>query len=420
MKKLVLAVFLLCYCALGMQAQTNLVKNPSFESYNHCPHYRNEVNYANYWSDIVDTISGNILPLDSFNTATSANCFPIYCNTCDDLGSDPGRYATLPLNYYSHFNHYPHSGNGLMVLRLYYDGSAGTYNDIMYLQGRLYHSLIAGQSYCVNFYVWFPGYSYAINHIGAYLDNGTIDTVSLNNCGVLRTMYTPQIFEDTIITDSIKWTKIEGSFIANGTESIITLGNFYSNSAVSTIYIGPPSGNNSAVYLFDDVSVIATDAVANAGPDRFTNPHSTDSVWVGDTTGYLPCYWYSNGVLIDSNTAGFKVAPDTTTSYVIELNVCGNITYDTVVVWVVPVAVPINKLGSMQVYPNPAKNNITIEGARGCSAIMYDIMGREVLNTTIASTKQLIDISGLVSGVYTLQVVDRDNGYRECRRVVRE
>ena len=147
---------------------------------------------------------------------------------------------------------------------------------------------------------------------------------------------------------------------------------------------------------------------------------SSDSVWVGDTTGYLPCYWYSNGVLIDSNTAGFKVAPDTTTSYVIELNVCGNITYDTVVVWVVPVAVPINKLGNMQVYPNPAKNNITIEGARGCGATLYDIMGREVLNTTIASTKQLIDISGLVSGVYTLMVVDRDNGYRECRRVVRE
>ena len=145
-----------------------------------------------------------------------------------------------------------------------------------------------------------------------------------------------------MITDTINWHKIQGSFTATGTERFITIGDFFDSTHTSYTIWRWDSSYEQASYLIDDVSVIAFDDSANAGPDKIVTSIS-DSVWIGDSTGYLPCYWYGSTIgssvwrLIDSNTAGFKVMPDSTTKYVMQLDVCGNITTDTAVIWVVPV-----------------------------------------------------------------------------------
>ena len=205
--------------------------------------------------------------------------------------------------------------------------------------------------------------------------------------------------------------------MAIGTEKFITLGNFLDSAHTSTLFFNSTGEAGGAAYLIDDVSVIATDAVADAGSDRVTSPMG-DSVWVGDTTAdYLPCYWYINGVLADSNISGFKVLPDSTTTYVMALDVCGNVTYDTAMVWVYPTAV--GAVGALHVllYPNPASTSVTVEGARGCALTLVDAVGQTVWSLREAGMKQVVPLEGLAPGIYTLAAVNAVTGERVVRMV---
>jgi hypothetical protein len=186
-------------------------------------------------------------------------------------------------------------------------------------------------------------------------------------------------------------------------------------------------------YLVDDVSVIPSNAVANAGPDRVIDS-AGDTALIGDTLdSYLPVYWYANGILIDSNKGSLYVHPDTTTTYVLALTLCDTTTYDTVVVWLASDTTHRDTTGTdtisyvqpilyehVQVYPNPASSNITITHAAGSRVIMYDAVGQEVFSAIIYTNKEVENIQSLAPGVYTLQVVDMDTGYKITKKVVKE
>ncbi len=100
----------------------------------------------------------------------------------------------------------------------------------------------------------------------------------------------------------------------------------------------------------------------------------------------------------------------------------------------------------MRLYPNPTTGNLSIEGAAGCSVVIYDMVGR-VQNCygmyscrgsagltmtglplagltmtgihTITCNKETIDISNLQKGIYIVEVVYED-GERVRRRVVKD
>jgi Secretion system C-terminal sorting domain len=429
---LVLPLLLTCSLSFG---QINLVKNPSFEQYYACPHTNNEGTYCKYWTGIVDTGWYNIVPIDSFFEASGNDCVPTYCNMCDDTIADPSRDVTLPFCYSGHFNRFPRTGRGLMLVRLFalnnmycpsYDPYFNSGNVYTYLQGRLFHPLIAGRSYCVSFYVSLPSsyYPYAIGKIGAYLDNGSIDDGTAAGCGWAHSMYTPQILNDSIITDSVNWTKISGAFTATGNESFITLGNFFDSSHLPYIPLAlSPVGACRTWYLFDDVSVVATDALANAGIDSYTTLGG-DSIWVGDSTGYLECKWYkirdTTLVLIDSNKAGFKTLPDTTTRYVMELEVCGHTTFDTMTVFIVPTGTKnLNYLNNIMVYPNPATKEINLDGAQNIDINIYDVIGKLLYSTRSFTSRCKIDVSSLNKGVYYVELIDTETGMKVVQRIVK-
>ncbi len=65
-------------------------------------------------------------------------------------------------------------------------------------------------------------------------------------------------------------------------------------------------------------------------------------------------------------------------------------------------------LGNMKVYPNPATNSVTIEGASaGTRAVLYSMLGQPVLQATL-SGKQALDIAALPAGIYKLVLTDKD------------
>jgi hypothetical protein len=65
----------------------------------------------------------------------------------------------------------------------------------------------------------------------------------------------------------------------------------------------------------------------------------------------------------------------------------------------------------VQVYPNPAKNRITVkfEKMQDVDVVMYDLLGRKVLSKSLEYSGQALDVSSLTSGTYIMQLTDNEN-----------
>ena len=419
MRPILLLLAIICVSVTYTEAQINYVHNGSFEDYWRCPDNADEIKFANYWQPI-DTVNHPAIG-DSFG---SPYCTPEYCNACAS-----GAFSVPVGVGGGYYYHYARTGNGMAQVMMYSDDGAFPAYQRDYLQGTLKNGLIAGKDYCVTFYVvQESGSAYNINNIGAYIDDGSIDTTM--NCGLPQTTHVPQVYETSIITDTLNWTKIQGIYTANGTEKFITIGNFFDDVHTDTISVPYPSlgPNYYAWYLVDDVSVVPLDAVANAGPDVTTVVG--DSVWIGTNDGYVPCRWYTTaGVLIDSNNAGIYVHPTVTTSYVMELEVCGMYSYDTVKVTVHPTGLtPALSKGEGGVawvlMPNPARDEVTVRGltpalSKGEGvAILRDMTGRALGVYELSGSTTGIDISGWAAGVYVVEV--SEGGIKTNLRLVKE
>ena len=423
MKNIICAILLVFYWVGGF-AQVNLVRNPSFEKYYpHCPYYPDHIKLATGWS-CIDT-NGTDGLADSFYFC-NAKCTPEYMNKCT---SSP--VCSVPANSTTY--QYPRTGNGYASMCIYTDSNTATISTYQrdYVLGRLYQPLTAGQSYCVTFYVNMAnGSAFTVNHIGAYLDDGSIDTNS--NCGLPHTQYTPQVYELDMISDTLGWTKIQGSFTAIGNERFITIGNYFSRVATDTIWRYPVSGGGHGAcsyYEVDDVSVIASGPPAYAGWDTTIN--WGDSTYIGiDSNGDgMPCLWYLLGdtarsTAIDSG-GRILVHPLLTTTYVVVMDLCGTITSDTVVVTVRPVGLENGGRGAVKrlvhVWPNPATNVVHVEGAEGCEVAVYDMVGQlcKVYCNGEPSRTMTVDFAHLPKGVYCVAITDPVSGERVVKRVVK-
>jgi len=380
-------------CCSHVTAQVNYVLNPSLELHDSCPTDIDQIRYALFWNALDSTLDVNYGR-------------PEYCNVCDTYSSSP---IQLPINYF--FNHYPRTGSGMAQvgmytnIMMYYDGRD-------YLQGRLYKPLTSGKSYCVSFYVCLEKISkYAINHIGAYFDNASIDTTV--NPGTVQTEYIPQILENSVITDSVNWIKIDGSFTANGTERFITIGNFLDTPNTTHIQLNN-NFNPVTYYLLDDISVIESNHVAFAGND--TTIQLGDSIFLGEIA--VPYVWYDGqGHILDSTSGGIWVHSLLgSNKYVVKQTLCGAVTWDSVTVTVAPAGVKnISYNNNFSVYPNPSNGTFTISGninGKDVSIEILNTLGQVVYKETKESTNGKLNkqISvHLPSGVYTIYIKDSGN-----------
>ncbi len=416
MKNIMFFLFVL-YLPLAGKAQINLVVNPSFEYYTMCPDNFEGAKYAFPWTSL-DTLWA---PPDWAH----AWGIPDYCNVCSVYPTYPN--SSVPLNGY--FYHYPRTGAGMMQVNMFCEerlitGGPQQFRD--YLQSRLSKQLISGKTYLVTFYVSSEGVSfYSCNNIGAYFDDGTIDTT--HNPGWTQTQYTPQIVEtaiinDTAVGDSMTWIRIQDTFTARGTEKFITIGQFTDQAHTNFFAIKDTSSSLDlpALYLVDDVSVIDCGNIPNAGRDTLIT--LGDSVFIGSHELLIPYTWYVLGssTPIDSG-GGFWAHPAATTTYVVEQNLCGIKKRDTIKVWVAPVGLSElhTAVNNVRVYPNPVVNELTIDGAKGLDVAIYDVVGKEILHSAITSERQVLDISALPNGTYIVQLIDKQTGMKVVRNVLK-
>jgi len=388
--KLIIVVFIICACT-PVHAQINYVQNGSFEQYSICPDGYDEVALAYRWNGI-DTSwapgGGGAIP----------KCLPDYVNACSMWAA-----ASVPSN--NKFYQYPRHGNGMMEITMFYDYGVPGYVLRDYLQQKFLSSLVAGQSYCVTFYVNMANSSYAINGIGAYFDNGLIDTTS--HCDTPQTQYTPQVLETGIISDTVNWVKVQGSFIANGTEKFMTIGNFWDTAHTSKIHYG---SGHFGLYLIDDVSVIPSNAVADAGPDVSIAGGDTATIGVAVNGDGMPCYWYVSGSTTPIDSGGtIKVHPLINTTYVVSMDLCGTVTYDTVNVTVHPTGINTQSVTDVRVYPNPVNKTLQVQympGSANAFIEIEDVVGKTMMVAPLQSSNTDADVSTLPPGLYIYKIID--------------
>ena len=181
-------------------------------------------------------------------------------------------------------------------------GSSGIYllntfsNNREYLQVKLNAALIAGQAYCVSFWVKRVNYRYATNRIGAYFSNDSVFVTSTSNL-----TFTPQIDNPPAnMLSSSAWINITGPLVASGGERYMLLGSFFTDSETDTLVANSGSSSKVSFYQVDDISVSVCTSVNDPATTEeinvFPNPvtelvtiqspvHFIESFQVTDLTG---------------------------------------------------------------------------------------------------------------------------------------
>lgn len=268
-------IFLILLLAmLPCIGQHNLVYNPSFEDYRDCPHK-------------IDAL-GTLTIVEAWFQPTKGSAD--YFNVCGskDCGIPKNKLGVQ------------HAHSGLGMCGIYC--SKTDYRE--YLQTQLKEPLVAGERYRLTFFVSLSEYSSgSVATIGGlFTKNRPEDTVrsvlmkkEIRNINpfvheTVATYYEPQVVNhfNNVLVDTRNWTCISGTFVAEGGEEFLTIGNFYpaSRSNVTDLdsltYLLP-----GAYYYIDDVSVVCLTCGEKQNdniPSKIdTRPKDTLNYTVGST-----------------------------------------------------------------------------------------------------------------------------------------
>jgi hypothetical protein len=371
---------------IKMYCQVNLIIDQSFEdtiSTNFC-----DATKLKYWHT-----------LDSTRIGVGNSGYYNLSNYCADLNFH------LPNNYF--FFQYPKSGNGMLHLRTYivYNGGLpkpSTLRSIM--RSRLKSKLVQGKKYCAKINVSpFERQTYFTNGIGIYFDNGQLDTIVAKDSSGQYPFVNPQVQCPFVIDDTLNWHSFSGSFVANGSETFCTIGNFLSDTnTIKTLNPGNVLGCNCSEILIDDVSLIATD-ISNWLHD--TSCAIGDSVYIGLPKYEVPdAIWYTaNGTLIDT-ASGIWVHPtNTVTQYIQTIDVCERIAYDTMTVFAYPLSIDNGKWimeNGINIYPNPAKETFTVQKVSGNKVQLINMYGQVVQQQMVLNGQAVFNVGAMARGMY--------------------
>jgi hypothetical protein len=307
---------------------------------------------------------------------------------------------------------WPKSGNNILLSTLFFKPNTNQ-TGRGYPRNTLKQILQSGHTYCVKVYYSITNQSsYGVDGLGAYFGNNTLDTIT--KCDKPIIYLTPQIQNPTnnLLIDTLSWSLLTGTFVANGSEKYMMLGNFKSDVTTNTVMINPT--NLPGVFceiLYDDVSVIDIDLPAYAGPDIWGVP--TNTVYLGrpqDVGIDEACMWYKlpNTTTAIDTAAGITVTVGlTTNTYVVRQEICGNVKWDTVIVY--PSATGLSELeyfkNNISVFPNPANDILNIsfnlkENELFSKISIFNNLGQLIREEELKNNS--INIKDLLNGVYIL------------------
>jgi hypothetical protein len=218
-------------CSVGM-GQTNLVPNGSFENYTSCPWNPSQISYATGWTNYSGSVD--------------------YYNSCAG-----GAFVSVPENVYGYQP--AADGNAYAGIVTYAHGDT-IYSGREVIGGQLVTSLAIGQKYFVSFKVSFSPNDFetgrAANKTGVLFSttpyNPTNNRPPVNNFA--------HVYTDSIIIDTVNWTMIVGSFVADSTYDYLSIGNFFKNQNTDTIVFNSDTLDGCCSYYYIDDVKVSTDS----------------------------------------------------------------------------------------------------------------------------------------------------------------
>ncbi|HLG33257.1 MAG TPA: T9SS type A sorting domain-containing protein [Bacteroidia bacterium] len=205
----------------------NLVPNPSFEDTVACPTSADQINRAAGWSSYRGT--------------------PDYFHSCNN-----GNFG-VPSNYWG----FQFARTGIAYAGFATFLSTAEFREYIGIQ--LTQPLTIGQQYFVSFFVSWgdyggPYYRVATNNIGINLStlpfSASGNPLPIDNNSL--------VYTSSIISDSINWTKISGSFVADSSYNFFSIGNFFVDSLTSHTSLDTLPAI--AYYYVDDIC-LSTDSL---------------------------------------------------------------------------------------------------------------------------------------------------------------
>ncbi len=216
-------IFLLTFLTLCICGQVNLVLNPSFETHTACP--------SGSGNDVAKAIG--------WDTCRSS---PDYFNTCSTIP-----LFQVPINYFG--KQVPINGEAYCGLYTY--SSSSFYRELII--GQLTAPLVLTQKYFISLKVNRADSNnvvgYSSNKIGIKFTKVKQKYVPINNIA--------HFYSNSIITDTVNWTKISGSFVADSAYNYLMLGNFFDDANTSTFN----HGNGVIAYYYIDEVCVSTDSL---------------------------------------------------------------------------------------------------------------------------------------------------------------
>jgi len=326
----------------------------------------------------------------------------------------------------------PKSGKGYVRTTLYCPSCPSNFTRGN-IKNRLKQNLIAGTTYCVKMYVNVEDVApRGIDAIGLYFGDNTIDTIKYYALLPI-TFITPQIQNPiaNIIIDTMNWIPITGTFVANGTEKFMLVANFKSDVATNTAVANSTATGTFSEYYIDDISCIDINLPAYAGPDIWGIP--TNTVYLGrpqDVGIDEACMWYhlpNTTTAIDTAAGITLTVAATTQTYMVKQDICGNIKYDTVVVYASGTGLVSSSAveNSVKLYPNPVNDILNIEFSLGQennfnAVVIYNSLGQIIREEEILIKNKSASIKAndLPNGVYLLQLsfTDSSSGWNDSVR----
>jgi hypothetical protein len=270
-----LLIFGLLFSSVSIFGQ-NLVNNGSFENYTSCPSGHGQINFVDYWYTAATNLSSTSASADFYHTCASSSNYSVPLSTNNNtLG--------MPLAY-----QHPVEGNAYVGIFVYGHNNMSR----EYIQAELSKPLKKDAIYSLSFYVNIPNlYGYGSSGIGGFLSSGPISSSS----GIINV--TPQVENphDTIITDTLNWVKISGSFRAIGNEKYLTIGNFRNDQNTDTLMINPLSNQGVTSYMFIDQVVLTQGLDFEIYPNpiedllniKFTNISTFEEIRIYNSIGQL-------------------------------------------------------------------------------------------------------------------------------------
>lgn len=232
--KRVFYIFIILLAHGQIRSQINFVPNPSFEdTVGACVSTANGIQKARYWKDF------------------SASCD--YFNAC----ANPSQLG-VPNNNNGYQN--AASGDAYVGFTACYDTTAGTWREHRETFGaKLTQTLTIGQKYYVSLkVVSTKNGCWGCNKIGVKFTTFDASLSYIPNNPLVNNF--SQVYTNSIITDTINWTTIKGSFVSDSSYKYIVIGNFFKDHVIQTASCAP---NSVGYFLADDICVSTDSAYAS-------------------------------------------------------------------------------------------------------------------------------------------------------------